>query len=106
MTIFVSFLHQNATFTFTFPYLTISFFYEVLQPPNDKIGKFRLFYLLRFVKPMFSFGVSHFFASSLFLTLVYLKKPHCVSITCEELTGFQEEDHDRCRCLSFQKSSL
>ncbi len=55
MTIFVSFLHQNATFTFTFPYLTISFFYEVLQPPNAKIGKLPLFSTLRFVKQMFSF---------------------------------------------------
>ena len=55
MTNFVSFLHQNATFTFTFPYLTISYFYEVLQPPNVKIGKLPLFSTLRFVKQMFSF---------------------------------------------------
>jgi len=42
----------------------------------------------------FHFGVSQIFVSSLFLVLVWSNKLYCVSITYEELTGFQEEDHD------------
>jgi len=42
----------------------------------------------------FHFTVSQFFVSSLFLVHISLIKHHCISITQEELTGFQEEDHD------------
>ena len=37
---------------------------------------------------------SVFSVSSLFLVLVWSNKLYCISITYEELTGFQEEDYD------------
>ena len=43
---------------------------------------------------MFSFRVSEIFVSSLFLMPISAGKLYCVSITYEELTGFQEEDND------------
>jgi len=42
----------------------------------------------------FHFGVSIIFVSSLFLVHISLIKQHRISITYEDLTGFQEEDHD------------
>ena len=42
----------------------------------------------------FYFRVSQIFVSSLFLPQIHSTKLHCVSDTYEELTGFQEEDHD------------
>jgi len=60
-TFFVAFLHQNVTFTFTISVFANLFFYEVLHTPNAKIGKLPLFFMLRFVKLMFSFwGFSNF----------------------------------------------
>ena len=41
----------------------------------------------------FHFRVSEIFVSSLFLLPFISAKPYCLSVTYEELTGFQEEDH-------------
>ena len=42
----------------------------------------------------FHFVVSQIFVSSLFLVHISPTNTYCVSGTYEELTGFQEEDHD------------
>ena len=54
----------------------------------------RILTLLENIITYFHFRVYQIFVSSLFLVLVYSNKLYCVSITYEELTGFQEEYHD------------
>ena len=47
----------------------------------------------------FHFRVFRFFVSSLFLLYILVKKLDCVSVAYNELTGFEEEDHDSGRAL-------
>jgi len=55
----------------------------------------------------FHFRVSEIFVSGLFLLPFISAKPYCISVTYEELTGFEEENHDAVgACSSWQQAVL
>ena len=76
-----------------------------VQSPNAKIGKLPLFVVLRFVNRYFLSFVFRFSVPILFLLHIPPINLYCISITYDELTGFQEEDYDGGRCVHLPRCS-